>query len=188
MYGHTDLRKDILIELDGAPYRVVEYSHSAMGRGGAVVRTKLKNLLTGAVIERSFRTADKVAPAQLEREEMQYLYRDGDNAVLMNQSTYDQKLVSFDTLGEQSRFMAENTPVTLLGYKGKVIGMEMPNSVNLKVTQTEPGARGDTATAALKPCTVETGASINVPLFINEGDVIKVDTRTGQYLARAAGA
>ncbi|MBW3538198.1 elongation factor P [Candidatus Parcubacteria bacterium] len=188
MYGHTDLRKDTLIELDGTPYRVVEYSHSAMGRGGAVVRTKLKNLLTGAVIERSFRTADKVVPAQLEREDVQYLYRDGGSAVMMNQATYDQKPVNFDTLGEQSRFMAEGAEVTLLAYNGKVIGMEMPNSVNLKVTETEPGARGDTATTALKSCTVETGATVNVPLFINEGDMIKVDTRTGQYLARAAGA
>lgn len=184
IYGHTDLKKDTLIELDGDPYRVIEYSHSAMGRGGAVVRTKLKNLLTGSVVDRSFRTADKVASANIERAVVQYLYSEGANKVFMNQVSFDQETVPNDILGEQSKFVAEGSEVTLLSFKGKIIGMEMPNNVVLKVTETEPGVRGNTANAALKPATVETGVQVMVPLFINEGDHIKVDTRTGLYLER----
>jgi len=184
MLGHTDLRKDVLIELDGAPYRVVEYTHKAMGRGGAVVQTKLKNLLTGGVVERSFRTADKIASANIERLKMQYLYSDGSGMVFMNEENYEQQTVSAEVLGDQARFVAEGSSVNLLVFNGQIIGLEMPNSVFLKVTGTEPGARGDTAASTMKPATVETGVNINVPLFINEGDSVKVDTRTGQYLER----
>lgn len=184
MLGHTDLRKDVLIELDGTPYRVVDYSHSAMGRGGAVARVKLKNLLTGGVVEKSFRSADKITPAAIDRVGMQYLYRDGDGLVFMNESSYEQETVSPDVLGDQSRFIAEGSSVTLLSFNDRIIGLEMPNTVFLKITHTEPGVRGDTATAAMKPATIETGVSVNVPLFINEGDTIKVDTRSGQYLER----
>lgn len=184
MYGHTDLKSGVLVELEGVPYRVVEYSHAAMGRGGAVVRTKLKNLLTGGVIERTFRTADKIAPAHIDRREVQYLYAEGDTMHFMHQESYEQEAVDRTVLGEQSRFMAEGSTITLLNFSGKIIGMEMPNSVFLKVTHTEPGIKGDTVSATLKPATVETGVTVMVPLFINEGTVIKVDTRTGQYLER----
>jgi elongation factor P len=184
MLGHTDLKKGTLIELDGSPYQVVEYSHAAMGRGGAVVQTKLKNLITGSVLQKSFRTSDKVAPAQIDRAEMQYLYREGDNALFMNTTTYDQESVPFSVLGDQMQYLQEGGTVTILSYNGKIVGLDMPNSVYLKVTETGLGAKGDTATAALKPAEVETGQTIQVPMFINTGDVIKVDTRTGQYLER----
>jgi elongation factor P len=184
MLGHTELKTGVMIELDGVPYRVVEYSHTAMGRGGAVVRTKLKNLLTGGVMERTFRSADKVSAAQIDRTPMQFLYQEGEQYVFMNQESFEQDSIPAGVLGDQRRFMPEGSTVSLLYFGGKIIGAEMPNNVYLKVTHTEPGARGDTATTALKPATVETGVQVMVPLFINQGDTIKVDTRTGGYLER----
>lgn len=184
MLGHTDLKKDTLIELDGAPYRVTDYTHHAMGRGGAVVQVKLKNLLTGGVIEKSFRTADKIQSAEVTRTRVQLLYREGDDYHFMNQETYDQQAVPGDILGDQARFIAEGAEVQLLEFNGRVIGLEMPNAVHLTVTETEPGAKGDTATTALKPAKLETGVGVMVPLFINEGDAVKVDTRSGAYLER----
>jgi elongation factor P len=184
MLGHTDLRKDTLIQLDGVPYRVTDYSHAAMGRGGAVARVKLKNLLTGSVIEKSFRTSDKIEPAEISRQPMQYLYAEGGNLAFMNQSTFDQESVSQDVLGDQAKYMAEGNVVTLLYFKGKVIGLEMPHNVWLRVTKAEIGLKGDSATGSLKPVTVETGMIVSVPLFINQGDVIKVDTRSGAYIER----
>ena len=185
VYGHTDLKVGTLIELDGVPYRVTDYSHKAMGRGGAVVQVKIKNLLTGNVLERSFRSADKINPAEVVRANMQLLYRDGSDLVFMNNETYEQETVSQDVLGDQAKYVADGTTVQLLSFNGRVIGLEMPNAVYLKVTQTEPGAKGDTATTALKPATLETGVGVMVPLFINEGDKIKVNTLTGAYLERA---
>ncbi len=182
--GHTDLKKGTMIEIDGAPHQVVEYSHTAMGRGGAVVQTKLKNLLTGAVFQKSFRSADKVEPAQIDRVDMQYLYRDGENAAFMNTTTYDQESVPFKVLGDQALYMVEGSSGTLMQYNGRIIGIDLPNSVYLKVAQAGLGAKGDTANAALKPATLETGQTIQVPMFIAQGDVVKVDTRTGQYLER----
>lgn len=173
-----------MIDLDGVPYRIVESAHHAMGRGGGVVRVKIKNLLNGSVLEKTFRPSDKIKPAEIERHEMQFLYRDGDNAVFMDQTTYDQETVSYDVLGDQAKYMAEGSTVSLLSYESKVIGIDMPNNVFLKVVKTEIGAKGDTATTALKESEVETGQRVMVPLFINENDVIKVDTRTGQYLER----
>lgn len=185
IYGHTDLKKDTLIELDGVPYRVTDYTHHAMGRGGAVVQVKIKNLLTGGVVEKSFRSSDKIQSAEVGRAKVQLLYREGDDYNFMNQDTYDQMAVPSDTLGDQARFIAEGAEVQLLTFQDKVIGMEMPNSVVLAVIQTEPGAKGDTATTALKEATIETGVRVMVPLFVNEGDRIKVDTRSGSYLERA---
>lgn len=184
VYGHTDLKKDVLIELEGVPYRVVEYSHHAMGRGGAVVQVKIKNLLTGGVVEKSFRSSDKINPAEVMRNNMQMLYREGNSLVFMNNDTYDQETVPMETLGEAAKFVAEGSTVQLLTFNDKVIGMDMPNSIYLTVTQTDPGAKGDTATTALKEATVETDVMVMVPLFINEGDVIKVDTRSGSYIER----
>ena len=185
VYGHTDLKKDTLIELEGVPYRVTDYTHHAMGRGGAVVQVKIKNLLTGGVIEKSFRSADKISSADVTRQKVQLLYREGDDYNFMNQETYDQMTVSLDILGDQARFIAENAEVQLLTFQDKVIGLEMQNSVILNVTDTDPGAKGDTATTALKEATIETGQRVMVPLFINIGDRVKVDTRSGLYLERA---
>jgi elongation factor P len=185
IYGHTDLKVGTLIELDGVPYRVTEYTHKAMGRGGAVVQVKIKNLLTGGVVEKSFRSADKIAPAELVRATMQLLYREGSNVVFMNTETYDQETVAEEVLGDQAKWVAEGSEVTLLTFKDRVIGLEIPNALWLTVTATEPGVRGDTATTALKPATLETGVQVMVPLFINEGDKIKVNTLSGTYLERA---
>ena len=184
VYGHTDLKKDVLVELEGVPYRVTDYSHHAMGRGGAVVQVKLKNLLTGGVIEKSFRSSDKIQPAEVNRERVQLLYREGDDYYFMDQASYEQRTVSADILGDQAKFIADSAEVQLLTYQDRVIGLEIANAVYLNVTQTDPGAKGDTATTALKPATLETGVETMVPLFINEGDTIKVDTRSGAYLER----
>jgi elongation factor P len=185
VYGHTDLKIGVLVEIDGAPYRVTDYSHHAMGRGGAVVQVKLKNLLNGGVVEKSFRGSDKIMPADVSRVNMQMLYRDGENLVFMNNETYDQETVSSDVLGEQAKYVADDTTVGLQMFNGRVIGLEVPNAVVLGVTDTEPGVKGDTATTALKPATLETGVQVMVPLFVNEGDRIKVNTVSGSYLARA---
>lgn len=182
--GHTDLKVGTLIELDGVPYRVTDYTHKAMGRGGAVVQVKIKNLLNGSVVDKSFRGSDKVDSADVSRENMQMLYSSAEGMAFMNTQTYDQDTVPEDLLGDQAKYVAEGTTVTLLYFNGKVIGLEMPNAVHLEVTETEPGAKGDTATAALKPATLETGIQIMVPLFINEGDKIKVNTLSGVYLER----
>ncbi len=184
IYGHTDLKVGVLIEIDGAPFRVVESNNKAMGRGGAVMQAKIKNLITGAVLERSFRTADKIPSADVVRQNMQMLYREGDNLVFMNNDTYDQETVSGDILGDQAKYISDNSAVSLMFFNGRVIGLDMPNAVYLQVIETEPGAKGDTATTAMKQATLETGVQLNVPLFINEGDAIKVNTLTGDYLER----
>jgi elongation factor P len=184
MYSGNDLRKDTLIVLDNTPYRVLESAHHAMGRGGGVVRTKLKNLVNGAVLERTFRPTDKIEKAEIERSAVQFLYNEDASMVFMNTDNYEQETITRDILGDQSNYIAEATTVNLLKFKDKVIGLEMPNSVYLKVIETEPGVKGDSATSSLKPCTIETGVQVMVPLFINEGDVIKVDTRNGAYLER----
>jgi elongation factor P len=184
MYGHTDLKMGTLIEHEGVPYQVTDYSHAAMGRGGAVVRTKLKNLLTGSVIERTWRTADKIAPANIERRTAQFLYREGDTLNFMDETTYDQESVSANIMGDQAKYMVEGSSVTILNFKGKIIGVDMPNNVYLKIIHTEPGLKGDTVSNTLKAAEAETGVTVMVPLFINEGDEVKVDTRTGGYLER----
>lgn len=184
VYGHTDLKVGTLIELEGVPYRVTDYTHKAMGRGGAVVQVKIKNLLNGSVLEKSFRGSDKINPADVSRANMQLLYHEGSDMVFMNNETYEQETVAEDVLGDQAKYVAESSTVQLLFFNGRVIGLEMPNAVFLEVTQTEPGAKGDTATAALKPATLETGVQVMVPLFINEGDKVKVNTLNGNYLER----
>jgi elongation factor P len=184
IYGHTDLKVGTLIELDGIPYRVTDYTHKAMGRGGAVVQVKIKNMLTGGVVEKSFRSADKISSADVTRENMQFLYREGESMAFMNNETYEQDLVSSDLLGDQAKYVSESMMVTLLYFNGRVIGLEIPNAVYLEVTQTDPGAKGDTATTALKAATLETGVQVMVPLFINEGDKVKVNTLSGAYLER----
>jgi elongation factor P len=183
--GHTEVKVGVLIELDGIPYRVTESTHKALGRGGAVVQAKIKNLVTGGIVEKSFRTSDKVSTADVSRQNMQLLYRDSEEMIFMNTESYDQVTVHADILGDQAKYVADSSIVQIVEFNGRVIGLEMPNAVILKVTDTEPGAKGDTATTALKPATLETGVVINVPLFINEGDSVKVNTLTGNYLERA---
>jgi elongation factor P len=184
MYGHNDLKKGVVIELEGAPHQVVESSHIAMGRGGAVMRTKLKNLQSGAVFDKSFRSSDKVPAADLTRENMQYLYGDDGGFHFMNQDTYEQVTLDKGIVGDSAPYLKEGGKAIILLFNSKPIGLDIGNNVLLRITETEPGAKGDTATTALKPAKTETGLEVMVPLFINEGDVIKVDTRDGKYLER----
>ncbi|MDH3976423.1 MAG: elongation factor P [Deltaproteobacteria bacterium] len=184
MYSTPDFRKGLKVELDGTPYSIVDFQHVKPGKGGAFVRTKLKNLLTGGIIDKTFRAGEKVGKPDINQSNMQFLYSDGDGYHFMNVNTYDQVQVPEDEIGSDKDFLKENTIVEVLEYNGKVIGIDLPNFVSLKVVETEPGVKGDTATGATKPATVETGAEINVPLFINEGDFLKIDTRTGEYMER----
>jgi elongation factor P len=182
--GHTDLKKGVVVELDGAPHQVVESSHMATGRGGAVMRTKLKNLITGAVFEKSFRPSDKLRSADITKTNLQFLYADGASFHFMNPDSYEQEALDRAVVGEAATYLTEGAKAIVMHFSQRPIGVDIGNNVFLKVTHTEPGAKGDTATTALKPATVETGREVMVPLFVNEGDVIKVDTRDGRYLER----
>lgn len=171
--------------MDGQVFQVVEFQHVKPGKGAAFVRTKYKNVITGAVVERSFNPTDKFEEAVIERRTMQYLYADGDLYYFMDVDTYEQEPINSDKLGEAFKFVKENMECKVLSFKGSVFGVEPPMFVDLEVTETEPGVRGDTATNVTKPATLETGAVVRVPLFINEGEMIQVDTRTGEYLGRS---
>ena len=187
MISAGDFRNGITFELDGNVVQVIEFQHVKPGKGAAFVRTKYKNVITGAVVERSFNPTDKYPTAYIERKDMQYLYSDGDLYYFMDQETYDMVPLNRDMLGDAFRFVKENTMCMILSIKGNVFGVEPPNFVDLEVTETEPGLAGNTATNTLKPATLETGAEIKVPLFINIGDKIQIDTRTGEYLGRVKG-
>ncbi len=184
MYGITDLRKDTMIELDGVPFRVLEYSQTQMGRGGSTVKTKLKNLLTGNVLDRTFKNDEKVAPASIEQKTVQYLYANGSRVALMDMVSFDQEEVNSDIAGEVVKYFPEGAEIRALFFKGKIIGFDLPKNTPIKVTSAPGGAKGDTATGATKAVELETGIEIQVPLFIKTGDTVKVDTRTGQYLER----
>ncbi|MBQ1213369.1 MAG: elongation factor P [Clostridia bacterium] len=179
-----DFKNGITFEMDGQVLQVVEFQHVKPGKGAAFVRTKLKNVITGAVIERTFNPTDKYENAYVDRKEMQYLYNDGDLYYFMDTETYDQLPLNADKLPDNFKFVKENMLCKIISYKGNVFAVEPPTFVELEVSDTEPGVRGDTATGASKFATLETGAAIRVPLFINTGDVLKVDTRTGEYLER----
>ena len=179
-----DFRNGVTFDMDGNVFQIVEFQHVKPGKGAAFVRTKIKNVITGGVTERTFNPTDKFPTAFIERREMQYLYADGDLFYFMDQETYEQQPISASTLGDALKFVKENEIVKVLSYKGSVFGIEPPFFVELEVTATEPGVKGDTATNVTKPATVETGAEIRVPLFVNEGDIIRIDTRTGEYMAR----
>ena len=185
MINAGDLRPGTTVERAGDLLQVLEFAHIKLGRGTAVVRTKLKNLVTGAVTEETFRPEEKFGRARLERSEVQYLYRDGDNFVVMDTGTYEQTPLSPDQVGDGVRWLKESDTLTLLTHEGRVLGVELPIAVALAVVETEPGFKGDTANAATKPATLETGAVVDVPLFVSEGDRIRVDTRTGRYIERA---
>ncbi|WHH59648.1 elongation factor P [Petroclostridium sp. X23] len=184
MISAGEFRNGITFELDGNVFQIVEFQHVKPGKGAAFVRTRLRNVITGAVIEKTFRPTEKMPKAHIERKDMQYLYNDGGLYYFMDQETYEQMPVNESQLGDALKFVKENMIVKVLSYKGSVFGIEPPNFVELEVTQTDPGFKGDTATGATKPATLETGATINVPLFINQGDMIRVDTRTGEYMER----
>ena len=185
MISAGDFRNGITFELDGNVVQVIEFQHVKPGKGAAFVRTKYKNVITGAVVERSFNPTDKYPTAYIERKDMQYLYSDGDLYYFMDMETYEQQPIDSSKLGTAFQFVKENMEVKVLSYKGNVFGVEPPNFVELEVTETDPGFKGDTATNATKPATLETGAEIKVPLFINQGDMIRIDTRTGEYMERA---
>lgn len=180
-----DFRNGVTFELDGNIFQVVEFQHVKPGKGAAFVRTKLKNIITGATVERTFNPSDKMEKAHIERKDMQYLYSDGDLYYFMDVETYEQIPLSQATIGDALKFVKENNIVKILSHKGNVFGIEPPTFVELEITETEPGYKGDTATGASKPAIVETGATIKVPLFVNQGDKIRIDTRTGEYMERA---
>ena len=179
-----DFRNGATFEMDGGVFQVVEFQHVKPGKGAAFVRTKFKNVITGAVVEKSFNPTEKFPTAFIERKEMEYSYNDGDLYYFMDQETYDQLPINASDLGDNFKYVKEGMVCRILSYKGKVFGIEPPTFVELLVTATEPGVRGDTATNVTKPATVETGAEVRVPLFVNEGDTIRVDTRTGDYMER----
>ena len=180
-----DFRNGLTFDMDGNVMQVVEFQHVKPGKGAAFVRTKIKNVITGAVIERTFSPTDKFENAYVERKEMEYLYSDGELYYFMDVESYEQIPLEGNKLGDNFRFVKENMTCKIVSYKGNVFGIEPPTFVELEVTDTDPGFAGNTATNALKPATLETGAEIKVPLFINVGDVLKIDTRTGEYLSRA---
>ncbi len=180
-----DFKNGITFEYDGGVWQVVEFQHVKPGKGAAFVRTKMKNVINGGVVEKTFNPTEKFENAVIERKDMQYLYNDGDLYYFMDEETYDQLPLNADKLGDNFKFVKENTVCKIISYKGNVFGVEPPNFVVLEVTDTEPGVRGDTATNVQKNATLETGAVIKVPIFINTGDVIRVDTRVGEYLERA---
>jgi len=179
-----DFRNGVTFELDNNIFQVIEFQHVKPGKGAAFVRTKLKNIITGATVERTFNPSDKVPKAHIERKDMEYLYSDGDLYYFMDVETYEQIPLGKDTVGDALKFVKENVVVKILSHKGNVFGIEPPIFVELKVTDTEPGFKGDTATGATKPATLETGATVKVPLFVNVGDTIRIDTRTQEYMER----
>lgn len=185
MISAGDFRNGVTFELDGNVVQVVEFQHVKPGKGAAFVRTKFKNVITGAVVEQSFNPTAKFPTAYVERKDMQYSYNDGDLYYFMDLETYEQLPINASVLGDSFKFVKEEMICKVLSYKGTVFGVEPPNFVELVVTQTDPGFKGDTATNATKPATLETGAEVKVPLFINEGEKIQIDTRTGEYMARA---
>ena len=182
-----EFRNGVTFEMDGQVQQVIEFQHVKPGKGAAFVRVKMKNVVTGAVTETSFNPTAKFEEAFVERREMQYLYNEGDLYYFMDMESYEMTPINKDVLGDNFKFVKENMPCKIMSYKGSVFGVEPPNFVELEVTQTDPGFKGDTATNVTKPATLETGAEIKVPLFINPGDKIRIDTRTGEYLERCKG-
>ncbi len=180
-----DFRNGVTFEMDGQVMQVIEFQHVKPGKGAAFVRTKMRNVITGGVVEKAFSPTDKFNEARIDRREMQYLYNDGDLYYFMDQETFEQEPIGKDLIGDNFKFVKEEMICTIRSYQGKPFSVEPPMFVELEITDCEPGVRGDTATGSSKGATVETGANIRVPFFINTGDVVKIDTRTGEYLERA---
>ena len=185
MISAGDFKNGVTLEIDGNVVQIIEFQHVKPGKGAAFVRAKLKNVINGGVVEKTFRPTEKFPQARIERQDMQYLYSDGDLYHFMNVETFDQIAVNAEDIGDALKFVKENDMVKILSYEGQVFGIEPPLFVELEITETEPGFAGNTAQGATKPAVVETGATVQVPLFINQGEVIKIDTRTGEYLGRA---
>ena len=185
MVSAGDFRNGVTFEMEGQVWSIIEFQHVKPGKGAAFVRTKLRNVIQGGVVEKTFSPTDKFPTAYIERKEMEYSYNDGDLYNFMDPETYEMVPIGKDDLPDSFKFVKEQMVCRILSYKGKVFGVEPPNFVNLTVTKTEPGFAGNTATNTLKPATLETGAEVRVPLFINEGEEIQIDTRTGEYLGRA---
>ncbi|NVM25026.1 MAG: elongation factor P [Desulfobacterales bacterium] len=184
MYSTVDFRTGLKIELDGKPFTIIEFLHVKPGKGGAFVRTKLKNMITGQVLEKTFRAGEKVAPPNIQEKEMQYLYQDKGEFCFMDTETFDQVFLTAEQLKENRLFLKENTDVKVLIYNDRIMDIELPNFVDLKIDQTEPGIKGDTVTGGSKPATLESGAVVQVPLFVNIGDIVRIDTRSRQYIER----
>ena len=184
MISAGDFRNGVTLEIEGNVYQIMEFQHVKPGKGAAFVRTKLKNIINGGVVEKTFRPTEKFPAARIDRVEMQYLYNDGDLYNFMNTENYDQIALNKDDIGDSLKFVKENEMVKVCSYNGNVFAVEPPLFVELEITDTEPGFKGDTATGATKPATVETGAVVYVPLFVETGDKLKIDTRTGEYLSR----
>ena len=184
MISAGDFRNGITIEFEGNVYQIIEFQHVKPGKGAAFVRTKLKNIINGGVVEKTFRPTEKCPQARIDRQDMQYLYSDGDLYNFMDTETYDQIALNTETVGDALKFVKENEMVKICSYNGNVFAIEPPLFVELEITDTEPGFKGDTATGATKPAIVETGAKVMVPLFVDQGEKIKIDTRTGEYLSR----
>jgi elongation factor P len=180
----SQFRNGLKIELDGEPFTMIYFQHVKPGKGGAFVRTKVKNLKTGRVLDRTFRAGERVEEADVEERTMQYLYQDGENFVFMDTQSYDQLPFTPEQVGDARKFLKENLEVSVVLWRGRPIGVELPSFIEATVTQCDPGIKGDTASGATKPATIETGAVLQVPLFIKEGDVLRVDTRTGAYVER----
>lgn len=184
MYSITDLKKGTLIQMDGKPYRVIEYSQKVMGRGGSIVNVRLKGLLDGAVIPKTFKGSDKLEPAQVETRKVQYLYNDGSTYYFMDGDSFEQFELSSDFVGDAASYLVDGNEVGLQFFNGQVINVELPNNLYLEVTYTESVVKGDTTSSVVKDATLQTGLVVKVPAFIKIGDVIKVDTRTGDYIER----
>ncbi len=180
-----EFRNGVTFDVDGNVFQIIEFQHVKPGKGAAFVRTKIRNVITGSVLDRTFNPNEKFPTAFVERKDMEYLYSDGDLYYFMDSETYENVPINSDKLGDSFKFVKENVVCKVLSYKGVIFGVEPPTFLELQITQTDPGFKGDTATNASKPATLETGAEIRVPLFINEGDMVRVDTRTGEYLERA---
>ena len=184
MISAGDFRNGITLEMDNNIYQIIEFQHVKPGKGAAFVRTKLKNIKSGGVVEKTFRPTEKCPQARIDRKDMQYLYSDGDLYNFMDVETYDQVALNSETVGDALKFVKENEMVKICSHNGNVFSVEPPLFVELEIIDTEPGFKGDTAQGATKPCIVETGAQVMVPLFVNEGDTLKIDTRTGEYSSR----
>ena len=184
MLSTTDFRRGLKIELDGTPYEIVDFQHVKPGKGGAFVRTKLKNMLNGRVVENTFRAGEKMGKPDMETREMQYLYKDSEGYVFMDMTSYEQMSVAEAQMGKKGGFLTDGMELTMLMYRGKPLDVDLPASVVLEVSRTEPGVKGDTVSGATKPATLSSGITVNVPLFVNEGEKIKVDTRSGEYISR----
>ncbi|HIW82945.1 MAG TPA: elongation factor P [Candidatus Dorea gallistercoris] len=184
MVSAGDFKNGLTVEIEGTVYQILEFQHVKPGKGAAFVRTKLKNIINGGVVEKTFRPTEKFENAHIDRKEMQYLYNDGDLYYFMDTETFDQIAVNAETVGDSLKFVKENENVKVSSYQGSVFAIEPPLNVELVITETEPGFKGDTAQGATKPAIVETGAQVMVPLFVEQNDKIKIDTRTGEYLSR----